>query len=43
MISNEITGRSGRRKNPFVYSETGSSMLASVLHSDVAITTSIKK
>lgn len=42
VISNENTGRGGRRKNPFVYTEQGISMLASVLHSDVAITTSIK-
>jgi uncharacterized protein YcbK (DUF882 family) len=42
VISNENAGRGGRRKNPFVYTEQGISMLASVLHSEVAITTSIK-
>ncbi len=34
--------RGGRRKLPFVFTEQGVSMLSAVLHSDVAIETSIK-
>lgn len=39
--SNEETGRGGRRYMPYVYTEQGISMLASVLHSDVAVQVSI--
>ena len=35
-------GKGGRTNLPFVYSEQGIAMLASVLHSDIAITMSIK-
>lgn len=39
--SSENSGYGGRRTLPYVYTEQGISMLASVLHSDVAINTSI--
>ena len=34
--------RGGRRYNPYVFTETGIAMLSSVLHSEIAISTSIK-
>ena len=37
----ESTGRGGRRYYPYAYTEQGISMLASVLHSDVAVQVSI--
>lgn len=40
--SSENSGYGGRRTLPYVYTEQGISMLASVLHSDVAINTSIR-
>lgn len=42
VISSSMTGHGGRRGQPYVYTEQGISMLASVLHSKVAIETSIK-
>lgn len=37
VISSSMTGHGGRRGQPYVYTEQGISMLASVLHSKVAI------
>lgn len=42
VISSSINEYGGRRTLPFVFTEQGISMLASVLHSNVAIDTSIK-
>lgn len=40
-IENKVDGRGGRRYLPYVFTEQGISMLASVLHSEVAINVSI--
>lgn len=42
VISSFQSGYGGRRTLPYAYTEQGISMLASVLHSDIAISTSIK-
>lgn len=39
--SNEQTGRGGRRKLPYAYTEQGIAMLSGLLRSDVAINTSV--
>ena len=40
-VENKVDGRGGRRYLPYVFTEQGISMLASVLHSEVAINVSI--
>ena len=40
--SDESNGYGGRRTRPYVFTEQGISMLSGVLHSDVAVTVSIK-
>ena len=41
-IENHDGGRGGRRKLPYVYTEQGISMLAGVLHTDIAIEVSLR-
>ena len=42
VTSNDMNGRGGRRKLPYVFTEQGVSMLSAVLKSDIAIEISIK-